>query len=244
MPPLNMHNVTFKWVGDEAVFYDVNGDEIFTINGTTRQITLPAGSGIAGAGGTVVVVDPDDVNIEVSGGGELQIVPASLGTTELDTAVNLLLTAISDLPAADPADGVNVWNDAGTLKVASNALVAALVAGGLGANVVVDHGDASPVTILAADPAKDRACLVIAICTQDVAGGGSKPTFDWGWAADPDALLDQLVVANATVGDVFIGAGVMVSTKELICTIVNGAPNGGPAVGGAFTTIVLALPTT
>jgi len=113
------YKVSFKWVAGNAVFYDENGDEIFTVDGDQRLITIPGGSGLTNAGATIVVVDPDDVNIEVSGGGELQIVPASLGLTELDVAVNALLTIVAAIPIIDPTDGVTIWNNNGVLELAS-----------------------------------------------------------------------------------------------------------------------------
>jgi hypothetical protein len=175
-----------------------------------------------------------------SGGGGLPVMP------EIGELVDLIVTSIQagelgpgTVGTAELADGAVT-----AAKFAQGAAVAAALAAGLGASANVAHGDASPVTVLAAHATKDRACIVMAICTESLAGGGGEPTFDWGWDVDPDGLLDQLVVASATVGDVLLGAGVLPATKALICTIVDGAADGGPAVSGAFATVVIALPTT
>jgi len=129
----------------------------------------------------------------------------------------------------------------GSAKRLDNTLLAALVSGSLGSGTLVDHADASPVTLLAAHATKDRAVLVIATCTESLAGSDA-PTFNVGWTADTDGLLDELVVAGATAGQTFIGAGVVPATNAIIATLATGGTTTNDA--GKFHVAVLALPTT
>ena len=188
---------------------------------------LVATFGYGGGGTPVIPWIGDLVDLIVMSIQAGELAPLSVGTAELaDGAVTAVKVTDGTLTAA---------------KFAQGAALAAAIAAGLGASGNVDHADASPVTLMAAHATKDRACIVVAICTETLAAVTLKPTFDWGWAADADGLLDQLVVASATIGQVFIGAGVLPATAPLICTIADGT-GGGAA--GKFATVVIALPTT
>lgn len=110
--------VSFKWVDGNAVFYDEAGDEIFTVDGTNRKITIPVGSGLVNEGDSIVVTEPDDVTIEVNG-GVLKVVDESIGEDQVTVAYAALLALIAAIPTVDPEDGVTCYFDNGVLKVAS-----------------------------------------------------------------------------------------------------------------------------
>jgi hypothetical protein len=119
--------------------------------------------------------------------------------------------------------------------------VAALVAAGLGAGVDVDHADATPKTVLAAHATKDRALLVIATCTESLAGNDA-PTFKLGWDVSLEGIFAAATLAGGTAGTVKASAGVLPATKALIATLATGGTTTNDA--GAYNFVVLALPTT
>jgi len=179
------------------------------------------------------------------GGGGLPVMP-EIGEL-VDTIVasiqagELAALSVSTAELADGAVTAAKVTD-GTLtaaKFAQGAALAAAIAAGLGASVNVDHADASPVTLIAADGAKDRAVLVMAIITETLAGGTTKPSFSLGWDVSHEGLHAAIVTGSA--GAVLLGAGVLPATKAGICTVVNGT---GTAIAGAIAVVVLALPTT
>jgi hypothetical protein len=154
-----------------------------------------------------------------------ELAPLSVSTAELaDGAVTAVKVTDGTLTAA---------------KFAQGAALGAAIAAGLGASVNVDHADASPVTLIAADGAKDRAVLVMAIITETLAGGTTKPSFSLGWDVSHEGLHAAIVTGSA--GVVLMGAGVLPATKAGICTVVNGT---GTAIAGAIAVVLLALPTT
>jgi hypothetical protein len=154
-----------------------------------------------------------------------ELAPLSVGTAELaDGAVTAVKVTDGTLTAA---------------KFAQGAALAAAIAAGLGASVNVDHADASPVTLIAADGAKDRAVLVMAIITETLAGGTTKPSFSLGWAGTVEGLHAAIVTGSA--GTVLMGAGVLPAAAVGICTVVNGT---GTGIAGKLAVVVLALPTT
>jgi len=216
--------------------------------GTDGQGALATASTQSFAGVAGIIAGEANKTIDVHKCG---IVPIEYGG---NIAVGDPLTSDATGRAVKAVEGDNVIGKAqevgaagtiGSLLIAlrdklTNSGVAALIAAGLGAGVAVDHADASPVTVLAADATKDRAVLVVATCTQTLAGDDA-PTFDIGWDADPDGIIDQLVLAGATAGDVFIGAGNVPATNKIIATLADGGTATNDA--GAFNVVVLALPT-
>jgi len=154
-----------------------------------------------------------------------ELAPLSVSTAELaDGAVTAVKVTDGTLTAA---------------KFAQGAAVAAALAAGLGASVNIDHADSSPVTLIAADGAKDRAVLVMAIITETLAGGTTKPSFSLGWAGTLEGLHAAIITGSA--GAVLMGAGVLPAAAVGICTVVNGT---GTAIAGKLAVVVLALPTT
>jgi len=200
-----------------------------------------------GVSGAITTAADGDVTVNMFG-----LVPVEYGG---EVAVGDPLTADSVGRAVKAVDGNNIVGEAreagslGTIgtvwmgmhKRLDNTLLAALVAGSLGSGTLVDHADSSPVTLLAAHATKDRACLVIATCTESLAGSDA-PTFDVGWTADDDGLLDKTVLAGATAGQVFVGAGVVPATNAVIATLATGGTTTNDA--GKFHVAVIAIPTT
>lgn len=154
-----------------------------------------------------------------------ELAPLSVGTAELaDSAVTAVKVTDGTLTAA---------------KFAQGAAVAAALAAGLGASVNVDHADSSPKTLIVAHATKDRAVLVMAIITETLAGGTTKPSFSLGWDVSTEGLHAAIITGSA--GVVLMGAGVLPATKAGICTVVNGT---GTGIAGAIAVVLLALPTT
>ena len=122
-------------------------------------------------------------------------------------------------------------------RLANGAGLAALIAAGLGASDTYDHStDAGENELLAAD-AGARLALVVAICLEAPAGD-TPATFDVGEDGDEDKFLDQTVLANGTPGDIFIGAGTLTATEEVLVTVTAGS-GGTPAGQYAVTVFVL-----
>ena len=154
-----------------------------------------------------------------------EVAPLSIGNAELASdAVTVDKVLDGTLTAA---------------KFAQGAAVAAALAAGLGASVNVDHADSSPKTLIAAHATKDRAVLVMAIITETLAGGTTKPSFSLGWAGTLEGLHAAIITGSA--GAVLMGAGVLPAAAVGICTVVNGT---GTAIAGKLAVVVLALPTT
>ena len=105
--------------------------------------------------------------------------------------------------------------------------------------VAVTWDAASPVAILGIDSV-ERAVIVVAVCTEAL-GGGYGPMFNFGTDTDPNAFIDEAVVAAAVVGDTFVGAGLVAADHPLQVAVGDGG--GGPGVTGAFRVTVLAAPT-
>jgi len=85
------------------------------------------------------------------------------------------------------------------------------------AGVEVDHGDASPVQVLAADANYDRFVLVTARCTESYAGA---PDWDLGSATtDPDCIFDDIGSGAFILGRRFMGVGFLPATEALVCTL-------------------------
>lgn len=186
---------------------------------------LVAVFGYGGGGQPVMPWIGDLVDLIVMSIQAGELAPLSVGTAELaDGAVTAVKVTDGTLTAA---------------KFAQGAAVAAALAAGLGASVNVDHPATSPVTLIAADGAKDRAVLVMAIITETLAGGTTKPSFSLGWDVSHEGLHAAIITGSA--GAVLLGAGVLPATKAGICTVVNGT---GTGIAGAIAVVLLALPTT
>lgn len=83
--------------------------------------------------------------------------------------------------------------------------------------VEVDHADASPKDLLAADPSNDRLIMVQAIASETAAGG---PDFDVGSEiTDPNGAFDDIGVGVWVSGERWTGFCLLPATEKLQCTI-------------------------
>jgi len=90
--------------------------------------------------------------------------------------------------------------------------------------VEVDHADASPVDLLAADSNNDRLVMIQAIASEDAAGG---PEFDVGSeTTDPDAAFDDIAAGAWVTDERFVGFCLLPAGEKLQCTI-NAAGTAG-----------------
>jgi len=90
--------------------------------------------------------------------------------------------------------------------------------------VAVDHEDASPVQLLAADASNDRLILVQAIATEAATGD---PDFDVGSeTTDPNGIFDDIAAGAWALGDRFEGFCILPATEKLECTIATAGTAG------------------
>jgi hypothetical protein len=116
-------------------------------------------------------------------------------------------------------------------KLADTASLASVIGAGLGVVKTVAHdAEGSPITLLTADDAA-RACLVVALVGETIAGGAE---FSIGDGA-ATALLD---VTAGTEGKVLVGAGTLAANKALQIAITT----GGTSAAGEVTVFVIAIP--
>lgn len=103
---------------------------------------------------------------------------------------------------------------------------------GVWVNVVLDHADTSPVTLLASSAAA-REVLIVAIATEAAA---DTPDIDIGETDDTDKFLVDIAAGAWTVGQSFAAYGTLTAGKALLATIAT----AGSA--GAFRVLVIELP--
>lgn len=116
-------------------------------------------------------------------------------------------------------------------KLANGAGLAALITAGLGNSINVDNADADP-TILAADAVNARACLVVAVVTETLAGAAAFVVESVGGTA-------LLTISAGTAGDVLVGAGIVTAHETNSAIRVNATAGDT----GAVAVTILALPT-
>jgi hypothetical protein len=126
--------------------------------------------------------------------------------------------------------------------LANGAGVAALLTAGLGGSVSVKKDDvAATTTIIAADGAKERACLVLVTVDETYAAGeGTLPTVKIGEDDTIEKCMAGTVLDDETAGTVLAFAFTNTATKKIIVTTTAAVGN---ATGGCSIT-VLAIPTT
>lgn len=149
-----------------------------------------------------------------------------------DGEVRLHNPAANSIPGAAMVDGSIT-----AAKLANGAGLAALIAAGLGASAVYDHSaDVGENELVAAD-AGARVAIVVAVCLE--APGGTTPAqFSVGEDGDEDKFLAVATLAAGTPGDVFIGAGTLTATEEVLVTVADGV-DGTPAGQYAITVLIL-----
>lgn len=214
-----------------------------------------AGAGLARAAETgILSVDVDDATIEIAT-DTLQVKDDGITADKIgaDVAGSGLAQALDGSLDVD-VDDATIEVDGGTGKVqvvdggitlsklGASANLAAVVAAGLGVSDLVAHDDTSPIELLAANGSGegDRAVLVVAVCTESLAGE-TPPTFSLGQTAAVEKFIASASLAGATEGDVFIGAGALTEETALVATVTGGL-GSDPAPAGEFSVTVLALP--
>ena len=217
------------WPGS---YVDDLSDDVVGITAAGGVLIASATTGAAAASAAAISVKQrGGTEAEASGIMLALLAQAGLLAAGSVSATELAAGAVTTVKIGDGQVTAAKWSD--------GAGVAAAISAGLGASAVVDHAGASPQTLLAADATHDRAVLLIVTCTEDM-GGTTEATFDFGWTADDDGLLDQTDLVAANAGDIFIRAGMVPATNAIIATIVDGTGT----VTGAFSAVLITLPTT
>lgn len=94
---------------------------------------------------------------------------------------------------------------------------------GVLANVVVDHADTSPVTVLAADATRDREVLILVTGTE---AATTDPDIDIGETDTVNKFLEDVGAGAWEVGHAFTAVGTLTAAKALIATIATAGASG------------------
>jgi hypothetical protein len=238
-------NVKSRWVDGNLIFEDKDGNEIVSFDGTNRKVVIPSGSELETTG-AISASDVADGSITLAKMADLasaRVIVGNGASPSRPTAVLVggdVVIAANGAATIQPSAVTGSKIAAATItsdKLANGAGVAALLELGLGVSGTVDHADDAAVQ-LAASAGGARAVLVVAVCTESLAGSGQMPTFSVGEADGLEKFLSISALAGATTGQVFVGAGALTATKALIVNVVDGA--GNPA--GKFAVTALILP--
>jgi len=203
-----------------------------------------------------------DVSSRVKGG---KLVSVSEGTANgnsmfmlttndpivLNTTALVFGTALAAAPGAgsithamldgDCVDGDNVADDAiDSEHVADHAIDPPHLANdAFGVYLEVDHGDTSPVSVMAAVAGQDRVVQIHAVCSESL-GGDTPATFSLGVAGTVELFATaDAMNAIGTAGDKALFSGVLAGGAAMICTVTAGS-GGAPA--GKFKLYVTAAP--
>jgi len=249
--------VTTDKIEDEAVTAaklnaDVAGDCIGldaasgAINVKVDDITIEAGDDAlqlkAGGVDTTQLADDAVTNDKLANiaRGSVKVGGANDAPTDLDASGDgtILIGDGTDLKSVAVTGDVTITNAGVTAigagkvtsaMLASDANLAAVIAAGFGATQTVAQDAGSTVELLVADPAEDRACLVMVLVKVSLAEGAAFSIQD----ADGTEML--AVPPDTAAGTVLTGAGVLAATKAL-----NIVPTAGGA--GEIQAFVLSLP--
>lgn len=172
--------------------------------------------------------------------GSVKVGGANDAPTDLDASGDgtILIGDGTDLKSVAVTGDVTITNAGVTAigagkvtsaMLASDANLAAVIAAGFGATQTAAQDAGSTVELLVADPAEDRACLVMVLVKVSLAGGAAFSIQD----ADGTEML--AVPPDTAAGSVLTGAGVLAVTKAL-----NIVPTTGDA--GEIQAFVLSLP--
>ena len=172
--------------------------------------------------------------------GSVKVGGANDAPTDLDASGDgtILIGDGTDLKSVAVTGDVTITNAGVTAigagkvtsaMLASDANLAAVIAAGFGATQTVAQDTGSTVELLVADPAEDRACLVMVLVKVSLAGDAEFSIQD----ADGTEML--AVPPDTAAGTVLTGAGVLAATKAL-----NIVPTAGSA--GEIQAFVLSLP--
>lgn len=83
-------NVSSRYVAGNLVFYDVSGNEIFTIDGTNRKMTFPSGSAldVDAAAGILLPAAGEIVNADVNASAAIAYSKLNLATSILNADIS------------------------------------------------------------------------------------------------------------------------------------------------------------
>ena len=220
--------------GTNAIEVKVD-DATIEISGDTLQVK-------AGSVDTTQLTDDAVTNDKLANitQGSVKVGGANDAPTDLDASGDgmILIGDGTDLKSVAVTGDVTITNAGVTAigagkvtsaMLASDANLAAVIAAGFGATQTVAQDAGSAVELLVADPAEDRACLVMVLVKVSLAGGAAFSIQDAGGT-------EMLAVPPDTAADtVLTGAGVLAATKAL-----NIVPTAGGA--GEIQAFVLSLP--
>ncbi len=220
--------------GTNAIEVKVD-DATIEISGDTLQVK-------AGSVDTTQLTDDAVTNDKLANiiQGSVKVGGANDAPTDLDASGDgmILIGDGTDLKSVAVTGDVTITNAGVTAigagkvtsaMLASDANLAAVIAAGFGATRTVAQDAGSTVELLVADPAEDRACLVMVLVKVSLAGGAAFSIQD----ADGTEML--AVPPDTAAGSVLTGAGVLAVTKAL-----NIVPTAGDA--GEIQAFVLSLP--
>ena len=182
---------------------------------------------------TITLTDPTD--------GDPNAVAMVVGYVGVDSAT--VGTIEIRIPAGADQVGTDALQDSAVTapKLGADAVIGAKIPeNAIGSHepaaVVLDHADASPKELLAADASNDRLVFVRAVATEAAAGA---PDIDVGSATtDPNGIVDDFEAGAWVVGDRFEGFIHLPATEALDATIA------AAGTAGAFNvTILVVTPT-
>lgn len=244
-----------RWTSGVLEFIDSSGNVIVSIDGPNRKLTIPSGSTLElASGATASLAD------EILAAADLALAEGSLlvgnaagaaaalsaktdgrilvgdGTTVASVAVSgdvtLAKTGAVTIGAAKVTNAM----------LASGAGVGALLTAGLGGSAsYAKTADGVQAALVAADGAKDRAMLVVAIVDEAFAdAGGNQPTFQVGETGTAAKFFNTAAFTGKAAGTVLSSAAINTSTKAVIVTAAKAV---GAGTGGISVT-ALGIPTT
>lgn len=227
-----------KQGGDEFVVAD--GGKITVESGGTLEVqagaTMSVGDGTQAVGdfalarGSVVVGNSSGVGSALDA--------KSSGKVLVGDGTDLKSVAISGDATLAANGALTIGAGAVTSeKLANGAGLAALLAAGLGASAAYDKTTNGAQTLLASDAAARVALIVVVVDETFADGDGGQTTFTIGEVDTADKYAAAAVFTGATAGDVFVLAGTLTASKNLIVT--GGAATGTGTGGISATALVL-----
>lgn len=192
---------------------------------------------MAAAAGTILVgtkTSGDVTALDISAAGAIAIGQGA-GETAVAHALSGDVTMTSGGVTAIGATKVT------SAMLANGAGVAALLTAGLGGSASYLKTQDATAELVAANGAKDRATLVVAVVDESFAdAGGNQPTFTVGEAGTLNKFFDTTAFTGKAAGTVLVAAGTNLATKNVSVTGVKAV---GAGTGGVTVTAI-GIPTT
>lgn len=225
--------VRCRWTAGVQEFVDLSGNVIFSLDGPNRKLTIPSGSTLELASGSIATFADEILN-----GADVAIADGKILIGDAGGA------GAAKTPSGDVTmtrEGVTAIGSAKVTSamLASGAGVAALVTAGLGNSATYIKTDTGTKTLLAANSTKDRGVLVLVHIDETFATGDtSQLILKIGEADTIEKAAAAAVFTDAAAGANFVFGFVNTSTKAILATLTAAV---GTGTGGASIT-VLALP--